>query len=163
MGVEAARPSADGITREEEEGSTHTHEWTRPSGTFEFPPAGIGYGGVGEQADASEGRPTRSRRANVEERNVEENPLQKRRRTRSSSRDEWEVMVLDMQSRTRERGEGKRGRERLEELRERVRRRIAEGRPSGSAMPLTDEQRSRIAANRAAAEEKRRQRSGFGS
>ena len=95
----------------------------------------------------------------MEERNVEENPLQKRRRTRSSSRDEWEAMVLDMQSRTRERGEGKRGRERLEELRERVRRRIAEGRPSGSAMPLTGEQLARIAANRAAAEEKRRQRS----
>ena len=156
MGVEAARPSADGISREEEEVSAHG--WTRPSGTFVFPPAGIGYGGVVGQADAEEGRPIRRRRANGEERNAEENPLQKRRRTRNCSRDEWEEMVLDLQSRTRERGEGKRGRERLEELRERVRRRIAETRPSGSAFPLTEEQRLRIAANRAAAKRKREER-----
>ena len=94
----------------------------------------------------------------MEERNAEEKPLQKRRRTRICSRDEWEAMVLDMQSRTRERGEGKRGRERLEDVRERVRRRIAEGRPSGSSLPLTEEQRLRIAANRAAADRKRKQK-----
>ena len=84
--------------------------------------------------------------------------MQKRRRIRNQSKDEWEAMALDMQCRTREPGEGTRGRERLEDLRERVRRRIAEKGVSGSSAPLTEEQQRRIAANRLAAEERRRRK-----
>ena len=74
----------------------------------------------------------------------------RRRASYSKHKDEWERTMLILHSRARVPSTGKRGAERLEDVRARVRRRI-EVRARSSNEALSAEQRACIAAKRAAA------------
>ena len=133
--------------------------WEQPSGTFAFPPRFVGYGGEDMAEVEGNGVQSHEKSAIARRQGEEGGGLEAKRSRASYSRhsNEWERTLL-LQSRTRVPGQGKRARERLEELRARVRRRIEGRGGSSGGETLTIEQLTRITANRAAAARRKQER-----